>query len=41
VHSFLDVAALELRAALLMAQGKTADADAAFVKATEGESALG
>jgi tetratricopeptide (TPR) repeat protein len=41
VHSFLDVAALELHAALLMAQGKTADADAAFVKATEGESALG
>jgi len=41
VHSFMDVAALELHAALLMAQGKTADADAAFVKATEGESALG
>jgi tetratricopeptide (TPR) repeat protein len=41
VHSFMDVAALELHAALLMAQGKSADADAAFAKATETESALG
>jgi tetratricopeptide (TPR) repeat protein len=41
VHSFMDVAALELRAALLMAEGKSADADAAFVKATEAEFALG
>jgi tetratricopeptide (TPR) repeat protein len=41
VHSFMDVAAMELRAALLMAQGKTTDADAAFVKATEAEFALG
>jgi len=41
VHSFLDVAALELHAAVLMAQGNTADADAAFAKATEAESVLG
>jgi hypothetical protein len=41
VHSFMDVAALELHAALLMAQGKSADADAAFAKATEAEFALG
>jgi tetratricopeptide (TPR) repeat protein len=41
VHSFMDVAAMELRAALLMAQGKTAAADSAFVKATEAEFALG
>jgi tetratricopeptide (TPR) repeat protein len=41
VHSFLDVAALELHAAVLMQQGKTADADAAFVKATDAERALG
>ena len=41
VHSFMDVAAQELHAALLMAQGKAVDADAAFAKATEAESALG
>jgi tetratricopeptide (TPR) repeat protein len=41
VHSFMDVAALELRAALLMAQDKSADADAAFSKATTAEFALG
>ena len=41
VHSFMDVAALELHAALLMAQGKSTDADAAFAKATEAETALG
>jgi hypothetical protein len=41
VHTFMDVAALELHAAVLMAQGKTADADAAFVKATGAERALG
>lgn len=41
IHSFMDVAALELRAALLMAQGKSADSDAAYVKATEAEFALG
>jgi tetratricopeptide (TPR) repeat protein len=41
VHSFMDVAAQELHAALLMAQGKPADADTAFAKATTAESALG
>jgi tetratricopeptide (TPR) repeat protein len=41
VHSFMDVAALELHAALLMAQGNTTDADAAFAKATTAETALG
>jgi len=41
VHSFMDVAALELHAALLTAQGKTADADAAFAKAITAETALG
>jgi tetratricopeptide (TPR) repeat protein len=42
VHSFMDVAALELHAALLMAQNKPdADSDAAFTKATTAESALG
>ena len=41
VHSFMDVAARELHAALLMAQGKATDADAAFAKATEAETALG
>jgi tetratricopeptide (TPR) repeat protein len=41
VHSFMDVAALELRAALLMAQGKPTEADAAFAKATTAEFALG
>jgi tetratricopeptide (TPR) repeat protein len=41
VHSFMDVGAQELRAAMLMAEGKAADADAAFAKATEAETALG
>lgn len=44
IHSFMDVAALELHAALLMAQSKPgadADSDAAFLKATTAESALG
>ena len=41
IHSFLDVAALELRASVLLAQGKSADADAAFVKAADAERALG
>ena len=40
-HGFLDVAAQELHAALLMAQGKSADADAAFAKAIDAERALG
>jgi len=41
VHSFMDVAALELRAALRMAEGNANAADAAFAKATAAESALG
>ena len=41
LHSFLDVAALELRASVLLAQGKTTEADAAFVKAADEERALG
>jgi tetratricopeptide (TPR) repeat protein len=41
VNSFLSVAALELHAALLMAQGKAAEADTAFIKATDAERALG
>ncbi len=41
VNSFLSVAALELHAAVLMAQGKAAEADTAFVKATDAERALG
>jgi tetratricopeptide (TPR) repeat protein len=41
VHSFMDVAARELHATLLMAQGKASEADAAFAKATEAETALG
>ena len=41
IHSFLDVAALELRGSVLLAQGKSADADAAFVKAADGERELG
>ena len=41
IHSFLDVAALELRASVLLAQDKAADADAAFVKAANAERALG
>jgi len=41
VHSYLDVASLELNACVLLAQGKTADADAAFAKAAAAEAALG
>ncbi|GAC1418669.1 MAG: tetratricopeptide repeat protein [Acidobacteriaceae bacterium] len=41
LHSFLDVAALELRASVLMAQGKAAEADEAFGKAADAEKALG
>ena len=41
LHSFMDVAAMELDAATLMAQGKPTEADAAFVKAAEAERALG
>ena len=41
LHSVMDIAAMELRASLLVAQGKVADADALFVKAAEAETALG
>jgi len=41
VHGFLDVAAPELRASLLLAQGKTVEADAAFTKAADAERSLG
>ncbi len=41
LHSFMDVAAMELDAATLIAQGKSSAADAAFVKAAEAERALG
>ena len=40
-HTFMDVAALELQGALLTAQNKPTDADAAFKKATDAETALG
>jgi tetratricopeptide (TPR) repeat protein len=41
VHTFMDVAVLELQGALLTAQNKPADADAAFKKATAAETDLG
>ena len=41
LHGFLDVAALELRASVLLAQDKTTEADAAFTKAADEERALG
>lgn len=41
VHSFLDVAALELRGAVQLAQGKSAEADTTFGKAADAERALG
>ena len=41
LHSFVDVAALELRASLLMAQGKATEADTEFGKAADAEQALG
>jgi tetratricopeptide (TPR) repeat protein len=41
LHNVMDVAAMELRASLLMAQDKVTDADARFVKASEAEVALG
>ncbi len=40
-HSFVDVAALELQGSLFTAQDKPAEADTAFKKATEAETALG
>ena len=41
VRSFMDVAQTELGASVLLADGKTAEADKAFAKAAEAESALG
>ncbi len=41
VRSFMDVAAGELRASVLMAEGKKAEADAAFGRAVEAERELG
>ena len=41
VHQYANIAALELEASLLMAQGKTADSGAAFVKAAAAEKDLG
>jgi tetratricopeptide (TPR) repeat protein len=41
IHSFLDVAALELHASVLLAQNKTTEADAAFTKAADAERSLG
>ncbi len=41
VRSFMDVAATELRGSELMAEGKRAEADAAFGRAAEAERALG
>ena len=40
-HTFMDVAALELQGALLTAQNKPTEADAAFKKAADAETALG
>ncbi|HEY5328365.1 MAG TPA: hypothetical protein VIJ79_00645 [Acidobacteriaceae bacterium] len=40
-HTFMDVADLELQGAVLTAQNKPAEADAAFKKATDAEVALG
>lgn len=40
VKSYLDVALLELNACVLLAQGRTVEADAAFAKASEAEVAL-
>jgi tetratricopeptide (TPR) repeat protein len=41
VHSYMGVAALELKAAVEMAQGKGTEAEASFVKATDAERELG
>ena len=41
VHTFMHVAAEELQASLLMAQGKAKEADAAFAKAQTSEHDLG
>jgi tetratricopeptide (TPR) repeat protein len=41
LHSYMDVAALELKASALMANGKDADADTTFGNAADAERALG
>ena len=41
VHSFMDVAAMELKASVLLAQGKQSESEAMYVKAAEAEAALG
>ncbi len=41
VKSYLDVAAMELRASVLLAQGRGVESDAMFTKAAEAEKALG
>ncbi len=41
VHSYLDVAAMELRASVLLAEGRGVESDAMFTKAAEAERDLG
>ena len=41
IHSFLDIAAMELRASLLLAEGRGVESDAMFTKAADAERALG
>ncbi|HEX7159284.1 MAG TPA: hypothetical protein VF214_09735 [Edaphobacter sp.] len=41
LHSFLDIAAMELRASVLLAQGRGVESDAMFTKAADAERALG
>ncbi len=41
MHNFLDVTALELRASVLLAQGRGVESDATFTKAADAERALG
>jgi tetratricopeptide (TPR) repeat protein len=41
LHSFLDVASLELTASVLLAEGRGVEADAMFTKAADAERALG
>lgn len=41
LHSFLDVAAMELRASVLLAEGRGVESDAMFTKAADAERALG
>jgi tetratricopeptide (TPR) repeat protein len=41
MHNFLDVAAMELRASVLLAQGRGVESDTMFTKAADAERALG